>query len=117
MNTTLIGLQLLEKEVKRLFSNQLQPITPVTATQNSLPSSNNNNIITEDSLVELIHDTTQSCNVSIEILSDLLLYEKIDGGLLVLDSSEVLLWPFVLGVIKLFDVQVLNISVFIICSL
>ena len=97
MNTTLIGLELLKKEVK-LFcrASEARKCEHLEGVSNEA----------EESLLELIHDTSQSCDIAIEILNDLLLYEKIDGGLLVLEEKEILLWPFILDVLKLFDVQV-----------
>lgn len=126
LSSTLIGLELLEKDVKLFHSHQILDkhmydpkihstdtarttgikSNPTISTSSSSKSKKRKGTVSEESLLDLIHDTSQSCNIAIEILNDLLLYEKIDGGLLALDSHEVLLWPFVLDVLKLFDVQV-----------
>ncbi len=67
---------------------------------------NFNTISHTNKLLELVADTNQACTIAVEILNDLLMYEKIDGGLLVLDAQEVMLWPFVDEVLKMFGVQV-----------
>jgi len=65
----------------------------------------------KDSWLELIADTYQACNIAVDILNDLLMYEKIDGGLMALDASEVSLWPLMDEVFKMFNVQVMNVLI------
>ena len=87
-----MGLTLLNKEVLKLLSKQNAPPASVSSACHKL--------------LELVADTNQACSVAVEILSELLLYEKIDGGLLALEAQEVFLWPYVEEVLKLFTVQV-----------
>jgi len=100
LNTAILGLQLLEKEVQKLF---IFPTRESSNTQRMVEKSDKK---LKSLLVELVADTHQACNVSVEILNDLLMYEKIDGGLLVLDANEVLVVPFVKEALQMFVVQV-----------
>jgi signal transduction histidine kinase len=81
LNTTLLGLNLLETDIK-------EGVTDTAV------------------LTELISDATSSCTIAIGILNDLLMYEKIDGGLLTLERAETPVWEFVEGVLKVFLIQV-----------
>lgn len=83
LNTTLLGLNLLETEVKE-------------------------GVLDPSVLADLIGDATGSCSIAINILNDLLNYEKIDGGLLTLERAEMPVWGFVEGVLKVFLIQVSN---------
>ena len=81
LNTTLLGLNLLGSEVT---AGDVEPAV----------------------LSDLIQDATGSCMIAIDILNDLLMYEKIDGGLLDLERAETKVWPFVEDVLKVFLIQV-----------
>ena len=83
LNTTLLGLNLLGNEVRDGTAD-------------------------ENVLAELIQDATGSCTIAIGILNDLLMYEKIDGGLLTLERAETPVWSFVEDVLKVFLIQVRN---------
>lgn len=80
---------MLEKEIRKQIS-KLPPTANVGCNQ----------------IMELVGDTGQAITIAIDTLNDLLLYEKIDGGLLVLDAQEVILWPYIEEVLKIFKVQV-----------
>jgi len=62
--------------------------------------------IIKESLLDLVADSHQACNIAVEILNDLLMYEKIDGGIMVLEANEVNLWPLMDEALKIFTVQV-----------
>jgi signal transduction histidine kinase len=81
LNTTLLGLNLLENDIK-------------------------DGVMDTAVLTDLISDATSSCTIAIGILNDLLMYEKIDGGLLTLERAETPVWEFVEGVLKVFLIQV-----------
>jgi signal transduction histidine kinase len=81
LNTTLLGLNLLENDLKDGVDDRAV-------------------------LGELVSDATSSCTIAIGILNDLLMYEKIDGGLLTLERAETPVWAFVEGVLKVFLIQV-----------
>lgn len=97
LNTACLGMQLLDKEVQKLFAKRKNSKTLHDSKEEKKM---------KGALVELVADTHQACNVAVEILNDLLTYEKIDGGLMVLDANEILVWPFLNEVLKMFVVQV-----------
>jgi len=80
-NTTLLGLNLLQEELQA-------------------------GILDATALGEVVQDSTGSCTIAIGILNDLLLYEKIDGGLLTLEREEMSLWAFVEDTLRVFLIQV-----------
>lgn len=82
LNTTLMGLRLLDQQL-------------------SDPTNQD-----EALMLDLIDDCTNSCLVAVDILNDLLLYEKIDGGLLQLELNEIKAWPSICEVLKSFKIQV-----------
>jgi hypothetical protein len=99
-----MGLDLLKQEISRQCAKLCASSFSVS-----------NSIVTRDhphpsvmcsQLLELVADVNQACGVAVEILNELLLYEKIDGGLLVLEAQEIPLWSFMEEVLKLFAVQV-----------
>ena len=55
---------------------------------------------------DLALDLKQSCTIAVEILNDLLLYEKIDAGLMKLETTEQQVWPFVVDVLRIFRIPV-----------
>lgn len=84
LNTTILGLKLLENELNCADKEERD----------------------ETYLVDLIADVNSSCVIACDILNDLLLYEKIDGGLVSLEASEHNAWDFVVDVLKVFRIQV-----------
>jgi len=111
---------LLDKELHRTLTvtdesnNQQQHPATVIASQKK------QNHFTHDyktALVELVADVNQACNTAIEILNDLLLYEKIDGGLVVLDAQEVIVDNLVSEVLKLFAVQARALDIELKCKI
>ncbi len=95
LNAATLGLQLMDKELHKQMNKLSCAAEEVAASCTQL--------------LELVADTSQACNIATDILNDLLLYEKIDGGLLVLEAQEVNLWPYVEEVLKIFTVQVWNV--------
>jgi len=86
MNSAWLGLQLLAKEAKKLQQQHEE--------------------VEMSSFLDLIQDTSHACNIAIDILNDLLLYEKIDGGLMTLETAVVNVQVFVEDVVKSFVLQV-----------
>mgnify|MGYP005998402307 CR=1 FL=1 len=98
-------------EIKRVFvryvSHEIR--TPLNTTQLGLDLLGNEvkeGVTDPAVLTDLISDATSSCAIAITILNDLLMYEKIDGGLLTLERSEMPVWSFVESVMKVFLIQV-----------
>lgn len=87
LNAACLGLSVLEEDIRQSFAES--------------PSSTGS-----AALIEVVADITQACNIAVEILNDLLMYEKIEGGLLQLEKEEVEIGPFVAEVLKLFSMQV-----------
>ena len=90
LNIVLMGLKLLKVEISREDFNE-EPVST------------------------LIEDIESSCDISIRILSDLLDYEKLESGIMDIEKSEMILWPFVLDVIKPFRIQARQLGVELIC--
>ena len=86
LNSVWLGLQLLAKEAKK----QQQQYKDVEMS----------------SLLDLIQDTSHACSIAIDILNDLLLSEKIDDGLMTLETAVVNVQVFVEDVVKSFVLQV-----------
>ena len=84
MNSAWLGLQLLAKEATKQQHKEGEM----------------------GSFLDLIQDTSHACNIAIDILNDLLLYEKIDGGLMSLETAVVNVQVFVEDVVKSFVLQV-----------
>lgn len=106
-----MGLDLLKQEISRQCA-KLFPTSTVTVTVPTVGRENMHASTMCHQLLELVADVNQACGVAVEILNELLLYEKIDGGLLVLEAQEVQVWSFVEEVLKLFAVQVSMLSVY-----
>jgi len=107
LNAACLGLQLLDQEIRNLYSPRPQNELPFL-TNNSKEMrrlSMSSNWLKKESMLDLITDITQACNITMDIVNDLLMYEKIDGGLMSLETRETLLIPFVEEVLKLFSVQ------------
>ena len=82
LNTVNIGLELLERELKRVKGKK--------------------NVIMLDTISSM-HEQTRA---AIDILSDLLNYEKLDSGLMKLDSESIQAWRLLTESVKPFRAQV-----------
>ena len=54
---------------------------------------------------DLLTDINSSCIIAVDILNDLLLYEKIEGGLVALETTELPVWDVVKEVLRVFRIQ------------
>lgn len=61
--------------------------------------------VASSSLFDVLDEVKVSCTLAVEILNDLLLYEKIDDGVFVLARERVCLWPMLREAEKLFHLQ------------
>lgn len=59
-----------------------------------------------NSLVDLVSNIERECSVALDILNELLMYEKIEGGLMALETVEVSIATFLHEAIQPFTVQV-----------
>ena len=60
------------------------------------------------SRVETVKDIKESCDIAINILNELLMFDKLESGILKLELKKVSPWTFVTDVIKPFFVQVIS---------
>ena len=71
---------------------------------------NNKNNIKDDNfnndILSIVDEIENACNTSLDILNDLLTYEKIDEGILVLDLQTVSAFPIVYSSLQSFIIQV-----------
>ena len=65
---------------------------------------------TEDTL-SMITDIEASCDMAIQMLNELLDYEKLESGIMTLDKKEILAWPIVNDTVGMFQVQVCHIKI------
>ena len=56
--------------------------------------------------IEIINDLTTSCEVTLTTLNELLLLDKLESGMIRLESSIINVWQFVINTIKPFKQQV-----------
>ena len=64
-------------------------------------------------MLDTVHDMKSQTDAAIEILSDLLNYEKLDSGLMTLDLAKVDAWSIIWEGVSPFEIQVrdfLNLS-------
>ena len=61
-------------------------------------------------LLETMDDIEHSCDTSLEILNDLLSYEKLDAGILQLERKSVLVYPLLRDTARPFQIQVCSVA-------
>ena len=99
-------------EIKRLFVQNVshEVRTPLHSTLGGLGmlgmALDRDPVLDRELLREIVQDATLSCNIAVDIMSELLLYEKIEGGHLSLEREEVSVWDFATEVFKMFLLQV-----------
>eukprot|EP01034_Spumella_vulgaris_P027284 gene27284-33981_t len=130
LNTTIMGLKLLESELSKQGVGGGGGVSRVVSLGGNMSNlarghSSNFNVSHNHSaspqspkqdseagyLTELVSDCHSSCVIAVEILNDLLLYEKFDGGLVDLEASEQNAWEFVTDVLKVFRIQAKALSI------
>ena len=82
LNTTYCGLNVIKKELKAEFRNE-----------------NHKSFVT-------IKETQVACDIAISILNDMLLYDKVESGLLKLELENISPWPFFKAAVETFYIQV-----------
>ena len=69
-------------------------------------------------LMDTVKDAGVSCDAAIDLLDDLLAYEKLEAGIMVLERSEIPAWDFICDAVQPFSIQVSSfISIFLTISL
>eukprot|EP01038_Epipyxis_sp_PR26KG_P013579 gene13579-18222_t len=92
LNITLLGLKLLLDELNH---------NPIMRSSPELKQC-------RDILIDLASDIKSSSTIGVDLLNDLLLYEKLDGGHIALDKSDVSLWQFISEQLKVFKIQAIS---------
>jgi len=87
LNTVFLGLKLLKQEIHKIELFDIQHNDNITVT---------------------LDDIQTSCNISLEILNDLLLYDKIESGILVLDKVDTNIRALVQETVHSFNIQVVS---------
>ena len=59
---------------------------------------------------QMVSDVESSCEISVEILNDLLSYEKLDAGILQLERKSVLVYPLLRDTARPFQIQVCSVA-------
>ena len=82
LNTTTLGLNVLKKELLLELKNQ------------------------HHQCFKTLEDTQKACDIAVTILSDMLLFDKIGDGLLLLDFESISPWQFFKSSIEPFFIEV-----------
>eukprot|EP01041_Mallomonas_annulata_P005541 gene5541-11163_t len=64
-----------------------------------------------DEIRRTLKETQASCDVAVEILNDLLAYEKLEAGIMTLEAKEIPIWPFIKEVLQPFALSAIESSV------
>ena len=80
LNIVVMGLKLIEKEMMKMSC--------------------------DTSLLETVADSRMSCDTAVDLLNDLLAYEKLEAGIMVLERTELRAWDFLRDAARPFTVQV-----------
>lgn len=112
LNTCILGIKLLNDELIEHFKGLIYHEKNKNYVVINNNKTNTNSIDIEDKSKEynfkkltclnLIKDINNSCLIAVDILNDLLLYEKLDGGIIECELSEVCLVDLVINTIKVF---------------
>jgi signal transduction histidine kinase len=104
LNITLLGLKYLEDELRKMMASN----------NNNSNSNNSSNINSSSNQIQgerdaninaVLDDVKHSCGAAVDILNDLLLYEKLDDGIFALSKSQVALRDFIEEALRIFKVQ------------
>eukprot|EP01031_Cornospumella_fuschlensis_P032987 gene32987-39897_t len=88
LNTTILGLRLLDQELNTVNENRDETL-----------------------LHDLVSDINSSCAIAVDMLNDLLLYEKMEGGLVSLETADVPVWDLMKEVLKVFRIQAKSLQI------
>ena len=106
LNTAMIGLQLIEEQLieQQMIEDAKDAACPPSPAHRSPPP----NPSCCDSIMELVGEVRHGTEVALDVLNDLLQYDKIEIGKLKLEIDEVDLWRVVQDNIKMFTAQALK---------
>ena len=95
------------KMFMRYISHEIR--TPLNTTylgMNVMKKQLNKNKIDKNRCLKTLQETQISCDIAISILNDMLLYDKVESGLLKLEIESISPWLFFKQSIELFYIQV-----------
>lgn len=98
LNTVSVGLQLVEKYLLSLEENMKEMLTSVDVIKSS----------PLEDLKAIVDDISHSCSSSIDILNDLLVYDQVEEGHLLLRLQNVKVLDYLKGICKPFQLQALD---------
>ena len=94
LNTACLGLQYLQDELTVKKSHGVESSSMMSGAKAS-------------ALNEIVEQIHCSCDIAVNILNDLLTYEKLEGGILESHMKRVCVWSLLRETIRLFQLQVL----------
>jgi len=90
----------------RYVSHEIRtPLSAVVLGLNYLKKQSNNTTMDQDT-IDVVEEVRMSCEAAVDILNDLLTYEKLDGGLLQTYFKHEPAFDFILNATKPFKLQV-----------
>ena len=90
----------------RMVSHEIRtPLNAVSMGLHMLKDELESHNCSEEAL-ETWADVKSSCGIAVEILDDLLLYEKLEAGIMTLEKEEMLVWQFLNKAVQPFRLQV-----------
>jgi signal transduction histidine kinase len=113
INNVILGLKVLQTELHNASPSTSRET--VRTELSSLSSASASSIFNAE-MLELVEDMQVSSETAGDILTDLLLYEKLSGGLLSLEVSQEALWPFVLTTARPFRAQARSNNITLVCA-
>lgn len=106
LNTVCVGLQLVDKYLLALEEEIEEILTKASATMNE--GINHIKLLSLQDLKAVIEDISLSCTTSIDILNDLLVYDQVEEGHLILKLQKVRLVECLKSISKPFQLQALE---------
>ena len=101
-----------KKSLIRFLSHEIRsPLNTInmglSIIKNEINNNNNNsNMEFNNDMLTVVGEMENACNTSLDILNDLLTYEKIDAGILILDLQTVSALPIIYSSLQSFVLQV-----------
>eukprot|EP00602_Paraphysomonas_sp_CaronLab_P011554 CAMPEP_0185041960 /NCGR_PEP_ID=MMETSP1103-20130426/41889_1 /TAXON_ID=36769 /ORGANISM="Paraphysomonas bandaiensis, Strain Caron Lab Isolate" /LENGTH=523 /DNA_ID=CAMNT_0027581911 /DNA_START=653 /DNA_END=2224 /DNA_ORIENTATION=+ len=107
VNVVYMGLQLLrqhapEEYCSRRPSSSVDTVEPFATTVGGESGSAEGS---QNSWLSILEDASDACHIAVNILNDLLLFDRIEDGSMVLEKRSMVVRPLLLQCIKLFDIQ------------
>lgn len=116
LNTVSLGLELLQKKLQaqEKYWSSLSPSNSfrIQSNQNNNENNNTNNNTTNsdnnnnDNVIEMSQEIYDSCHIALDIVNDLLFYDKIEEGKLILYKQKLNGCDLISETIRTFSLQV-----------